>query len=135
MGRPKIPIDEQQVRALASIQCTYPEMSAVLGASEDTLRARFSGIIKEGKAGGHMSLRRLQWAKAKEGSVAMLIWLGKQWLGQRDRSEIEAVVDAAPIAFEVAMERVRNNLGIKPRLDDVVVEGGNGNGESDETHN
>ena len=31
------------------------------------------------------SLRRWQYEKAKDGNVAMLIWLGKQLLGQRDR--------------------------------------------------
>lgn len=33
------------------------------------------------------SLRRLQWKKASEGNVAMLIWLGKQILGQKERVE------------------------------------------------
>jgi uncharacterized protein with von Willebrand factor type A (vWA) domain len=33
------------------------------------------------------SLRRLQWGKAKEGNVTMMIWLGKQILGQKDRME------------------------------------------------
>lgn len=33
------------------------------------------------------SLRRMQWSKAKEGNVTMMIWLGKQVLGQKDRVE------------------------------------------------
>ncbi len=35
-----------------------------------------------------MSLRRLQWKAAKENNVTMLIWLGKQYLGQTDKQEV-----------------------------------------------
>jgi hypothetical protein len=37
---------------------------------------------------GRMSLRRLQWKKAQEGNTTMLIWLGKQYLGQSDKQEL-----------------------------------------------
>ena len=35
-----------------------------------------------------MSLRRAQWKSAKSGNVTMQIWLGKQWLGQKEQSEV-----------------------------------------------
>jgi hypothetical protein len=39
--------------------------------------------IAKGKAEGNISLRRKQWQMAVEkGNVVMLIWLGKQMLGQ-----------------------------------------------------
>jgi hypothetical protein len=41
--------------------------------------------MDEGKA----SLRRLQWQKASQLDSTMLVWLGKQTLGQRDKQEIE----------------------------------------------
>jgi len=43
--------------------------------------------IKEMGADGRMSIRRWQMAKAKEGNPTMLIWLGKQYLGQKDKRE------------------------------------------------
>jgi hypothetical protein len=47
-----------------------------------------SGSIKKGrKALGRISLRRQQFKMLREGSTAMAIWLGKQYLGQRDRVE------------------------------------------------
>jgi hypothetical protein len=34
--------------------------------------------------GGRKSLRRMQYESATKGNIAMQIWLGKQYLGQRD---------------------------------------------------
>lgn len=83
------PIDPEQVRALAAINCTYPEMCAVLGVSDETLRARFSPIIEAGRAIGRQSLRRAQWKAAVEkGNIQMLIWLGRQLLGQTDKLDV-----------------------------------------------
>lgn len=84
MARPKKDIDPEQVRKLAAIQCTTAEMAAVLGCSSDTLERRFAAIIKEGRETGKMSLKRKQYEIAMGGNTAMLIWLGKNILGQRD---------------------------------------------------
>jgi hypothetical protein len=54
---------------------------------EDTYDKSFSDIYKSLSEGGKSSLRRWQFKKAQDGSVPMLIWLGKQYLGQRDRTE------------------------------------------------
>ena len=34
-------------------------------------------------------LKELQWMVAEQGNVQMLIWLGKQYLGQSDKPEIK----------------------------------------------
>jgi len=91
MGRPLLDIDEDQVRKLASIFCTYDEIASVMGCSKDTLEHRFSAVIKEGKEQGKASLRRLQWISAQNGNVVMQIWLGKQMLGQRDMPPDESM--------------------------------------------
>lgn len=36
-----------------------------------------------------MTLRRLQWKAAEGGNATMLIWLGKQLLGQKDSSHVD----------------------------------------------
>jgi len=36
-----------------------------------------------------MSLRRRQYTTAMDGNTAMLIWLGKNWLGQTDQQQGE----------------------------------------------
>jgi len=90
MARPAKPIDIRQVEELARIGATEEDMAAVLGVSVDTIQRRkraseeFCGAIKRGQATTRNSLRRLQLKKALEGNVTMLIWLGKQLLGQSD---------------------------------------------------
>lgn len=41
-----------------------------------------------------MNLRKLQFEAAKAGSVLLMIWLGRQWLHQRDEPEPERAGDA-----------------------------------------
>ena len=104
MGRPRIEFDLEQVRELAAIQCTQEEMASVLRCSVDTIKRRmgedesFAEAIKGGKEGGKASLRRMQFKAAQNGSHTMLIWLGKQYLGQKDRSETE-FKDVTPLVI------------------------------------
>jgi hypothetical protein len=60
------------------------EIAAVMKCSVDTLENRYSEVIKIGREEGKQSLRRAQWKKALEGNPAMLIWLGKFYLGQKE---------------------------------------------------
>ena len=86
MGRPLKQIDEGLVQELARIACTNEEIAAICECSTDTLTRRFAEVIKTGREHAKASLRRKQWGKAMEGNVTMLIWLGKQLLGQADQS-------------------------------------------------
>jgi hypothetical protein len=92
MARPKKNIDPEQVKKLAAIQCSYAEMAAVLGCDESTLTRRFAQVIKEGREQGKMSLKRKQYEVAMAGNCTMLIWLGKNILGQKEAAE-DALVD------------------------------------------
>ena len=91
-GRPKKVIDLAQVESLAGIGCTHEEIAAVLKCTKDTLYKQdgFSTAFKRGQDTGKQSLRHHQWQKAKEGNTTMLIWLGKQHLGQSDKQEVKA---------------------------------------------
>jgi hypothetical protein len=85
VGRPKLDIDPEQVKRLARLHCTMQEMADFFGCHRDTLRDNFSAEIDKGRSEGNISLRRKQWQMAVEkGNVVMLIWLGKQMLGQRN---------------------------------------------------
>ena len=90
MARPKFKIDYDMVEKLASIQCTQQEIASFLGCSVDTLQRdeTFCGLYKKGQENGKMSLRRMQY-KLAEKNPTMAIWLGKQYLGQRDNVEVE----------------------------------------------
>jgi hypothetical protein len=89
-GRPKKKIDYELVEKLAYIQCTQEEISSILGISTRTLQRdkEFCRIYKNGMDNGKMSLRRLQWKAAEKGNNTMLVWLGKQYLGQTDKQEL-----------------------------------------------
>ncbi len=85
-GRPKIKLDYELIEKLSHIQCTQSEIAGVLGVSIRTLQRdkEFNRIYKKGMQSGKVSLRRLQWKSAEKESVPMLIYLGKQYLGQRE---------------------------------------------------
>uniref|UniRef100_A0A6H1ZPB8 Uncharacterized protein n=1 Tax=viral metagenome TaxID=1070528 RepID=A0A6H1ZPB8_9ZZZZ len=91
-GRPKKILDYKIINDLASIFCTQEEIAHILGVAVDTLQRDkdFSGIYKKGLETAKSSLRRAQYKKAiDDGNPAMQIWLGKQYLGQREPKEYD----------------------------------------------
>lgn len=110
MSRPFLKLDEKLIEELAALNCTVNEIAAVCKCSNDTLERNYMEAIEAGRLRGKSSLRRAQWAAAKEGNPTMLIWLGKQLLGQRDfKLELETIPDSV-LAAEI--ER-RMKLGLK----------------------
>jgi len=100
MGRPEVEVDESVVEELAAIFCTLKEIAAVVGCSIDTLERRFAVIIAKGRERGKTTLRRTQWQAAVKGNVVMLIWLGKQYLDQQDKTQLtlEKLTDEVLVA-------------------------------------
>lgn len=91
MGRPRLTIDAKQFEAMCGIQCTKEEICNVLNVSDSTLSRwckteydlTFEEIYKKKADIGKMSLRRMQFKLAQKNS-SMAIFLGKQYLGQKD---------------------------------------------------
>lgn len=94
MARPRIEIDNEQFESLCEMQCTLEEISGFFKCSEDTIERwckrtyekNFAEAYKKYSSKGRISLRRAQF-KLAERSAAMAIWLGKQYLGQKERPE------------------------------------------------
>lgn len=84
MARPKTKIDPGEVYKLAQWGCKTEEIASWFGVSRDTIERRFAAELTKGRLLVKQSLRRWQLEAAKKGNVAMLIWLGKQMLGQTD---------------------------------------------------
>lgn len=92
-GRPRKEIDQPTFEKLCEIQCTLEEIAGVLRVSEDTVErwcertyeVGFADAYKKFSATGKTSLRRQQFELARKGNATMLIWLGKQYLGQTDK--------------------------------------------------
>ena len=101
-GRPRREIDYKTLDNLCMIMCTGEEIAAILEMDMDTLNAclkrdgneTFSVYFQKKSSNGKMSLRRMQFKKAVEGNPTMLIWMGKQILGQSDKAEVETTVNA-----------------------------------------
>src|ERR1017187_1797473 len=88
-GRPKTTFDDkdiEQVKTLARCHCPDSEIAAFLGCSESTLRRHFDTLLKEQREAGKANLRAMQYRLAMEGDKTLLIWCGKQILGQREPS-------------------------------------------------
>lgn len=93
-GRPKIVIDEKLFKKLCGLFCTKEEIAGVFECSEDTIERwckrtyhmNFAEVYQKESAKGKMSLRRNQF-KLSEKSAAMAIFLGKNYLGQKDSPE------------------------------------------------
>ncbi|WP_378619579.1 hypothetical protein [Nitratireductor sp. GCM10026969] len=88
------------IRGLGRIQATTRECAAVLGVSHPTFLAfiqrhpEAADILEQGKELGKRSLRRQQFKAAEGGHPTMLVWLGKQYLDQTDKQEVNASVKA-----------------------------------------
>jgi len=100
-GPPFKKIDEKLLRSLAKIHCTWEEMSSIVGVSVDTLSRRYAEIINSARAEGKLSLRRYQWQMAEKENLGMLVWLGKQHLGQSEK--IENFVNVLPTVTKIEM--------------------------------
>ena len=98
--------DFQRLLNMIRIQCTQNEICDVLDMSDTTLNRRlqergyanFEDFLKKHNSEGKMSLRRMQWQAAENGNSTMLVFLGKQYLGQKDK--IENKVDANIVAYK-----------------------------------
>lgn len=89
MAKKKRTITTEQVKGLGRLQCLPREAAAFLNIRVDTFNRllrddpKMKEAWEKGKALGCISLRRKQ-ARLAGTNAAMSIFLGKQWLGQKD---------------------------------------------------
>jgi hypothetical protein len=82
--------------ALCFAQATLEEIALYYAVSTRTIeravqRAKKTTFVRyygQKRVGGNVSLRRKQMELAMKGNVTMLIWLGKQYLGQADKQVV-----------------------------------------------
>lgn len=94
MARPRKEIDQANFEKLCALQCTKEEICGFFEITDKTLDAwckrtyslSFSDVFKQKRGKGKISLRRAQF-KLADKNANMAIWLGKQYLGQKDRAE------------------------------------------------
>jgi hypothetical protein len=103
-GRPKLDIDSDKVEMLASFGCSTVEIAKLHNCDEHTIRKRFRSELERGRESMKIKLRQLQWKQAENGNTSLLIFLGKQYLGQSDRNELELVGNLEGILKECGYE-------------------------------
>ena len=99
MARPKkYDIDTEEVQKLAKYGMTNVEIADFFGCDESLIRKSYSEYLTKGRAEMKLRLRQLQWKSAEKGNAVMLIWLGKQMLGQ---SDIPVGEDSQPLTWSI----------------------------------
>lgn len=89
-ARPRVELCEEQIKRFAALGTPTEKIAEFFDVSCSTLRANFSAALKEGRKNIDTRLRQAQLDVALEKlDTKMLIWLGKQYLGQRDKIESE----------------------------------------------
>jgi hypothetical protein len=109
-GRPKIEIDWDSLEALLGLEASEyycatwllkkqkkeinkKSVDAAIKVIQRRITERFGMSFVQYRDkmldGRRMKLRELQWKAADKGNAAILIWLGKQYLGQVDQHKVE----------------------------------------------
>lgn len=91
MARPRIEIDQKQFENLCGLWCTEQEIADWFGCSPDTIDrwskrtygVGFAEAYKKHSIKGKITLRRNQ-LRLSEKNAGMAIFLGKNYLGQKD---------------------------------------------------
>ncbi|MBS6864569.1 MAG: helix-turn-helix domain-containing protein [Oscillospiraceae bacterium] len=100
MARPRIKIDQASFEKLCSLQCTLAEIAVFFGCSEDTIErwckriyhSGFAEVFAQKRNLGKIALRRSQFRLAEK-NATMAIFLGKQYLGQREEVTSDDIRD------------------------------------------
>ena len=111
-------IDKKVFENLCGIKCTLAEICDAFDVEDDPLNSwckktygtTFSEVFTVKRGKGQISLRRMQWKLAEKNS-AMAIWLGKQYLNQKDRQEIVAEVENKNNYKDLTTEELKKLAG------------------------
>ena len=99
MARPtKYNIKGEEVQKLSKFGMTNVEIADFFGCDESLISKSYSEYLTKGRAEMKLRLRQLQWKSAEKGNAVMLIWLGKQILGQ---SDIPIGEDSQPLEWSI----------------------------------
>lgn len=126
VGRPRIEFNDRDwkmVEQMCGLHCTGQEIAGFMDVSYETLVTRireeyslnFPEYFRMHVAKGLVSLRRKQRDVAMDGNVQMLIHLGKNYLGQTDKQQVDNT------SSDGSMGPVFNIVGVSP--DDTSASG------------
>tara|TARA_R110002073_G_scaffold177530_2_gene335763 strand:+ start:219 stop:647 length:429 start_codon:yes stop_codon:yes gene_type:complete len=119
-------IPPEELKRVALLNPAAEELAFVfdipLTHAEDLLKGEeVQEELLKGRGGRRLSLKRAQWKSAMGGNVAMLIWLGKQDLGQSDKgTEGEDAIEMAT-KITIALKEMHRRT-TKPETEEMKDE-------------
>ena len=123
MPKVKAIVDVNILKNLAARMLPVKEIASILNVRPSQLGGKYKEIIQEGYERGKANIRFKQFEAVEKGNVIMLIWMGKQYLGQRDVSVTDAkittfnrkvVIDFAKLAQGDRPDPDRRGLALQP---------------------
>ena len=104
MSRPKTEIDWGKVDKYLQAQCDGSGIAGLLGIHPNTLyrlceekyKMSFSAYSAQKRGEGKELLRAKQSQLAMEGDKTMLVWLGKQYLEQKEKADSNVTIQERP---------------------------------------
>ncbi len=119
MGRPRLNIDRKEVEKLIGLGCTVQETANFLGCSKRTLERGFVASIKKGRECVIISIKKKQYDVAMSGNPALLIWLGKIIVGQKEKVETERDFELTIITKIVDLTKSGKKVEVKSKRKSV----------------
>ena len=140
-GRPRKEIDWSIFENLCKIQCTQESICAFFEVDSSTLNRHvkeqygesFAEVFAKKRTLGHNSLRQKQFEVALKGNPTMLIFLGKNYLKQSDKQEIDLKSTDGTMSPKQGLAAIDINSEIFQdllRLDDKLSKAGSSSPES-----
>jgi hypothetical protein len=116
-------IDWEKFEQLCALQCTQEEMAGMLKVEKKTLarhveakyKLNYVDTYKKLSSVGKCSLRRSQFVQSKK-NAGMAIWLGKQWLGQKEPDRVEQAPPNDAL-LDLTTQLLSENKSLKEQLD------------------
>lgn len=111
-----------EIERLAGLGAEHDTIAYVLGISPSALSAYckadpdIATAMTRGLSSMKVMLRDKQLEKAKRGDTKMLIWLGKQFLGQAEKINEKIDIESTTRAIEAAEKAVQKNPNLLGEL-------------------
>ena len=97
-------VDREKVEMLSSFGCTIMEIAKFFVVDESLIRRDYGDEFKRGKEQMKLRLRQLQWKYAEQGNTSLLIFLGKNYLNQTDKQQLDMTGNLEAVLKECGFE-------------------------------
>lgn len=97
-------VDREKVEMLSSFGCTIMEIAKFFIVDESVIRKDYVEEVRRGKEQMKLRLRQLQWKFAEQGNTSLLIFLGKNYLNQTDKQQLDMTGNLEAVLKECGFE-------------------------------